>query len=45
EQAEKVVVESFHTFLMAGTEAPTFMNGATFEITDYIQPVTIRMTD
>jgi len=45
EQAEKVVVESFHTFLMAGTEAPTFMNGATFEITDYIQPVTIRMTE
>lgn len=44
EQAEKVVVESFHTFLMAGTEAPTFMNGAQFEITDYIQPVTIRMT-
>lgn len=45
QQAEKVVVESFHTFLMAGTEAPTFMNGATFEITDYIQPVTIRMTE
>ena len=44
-QAEEVVVENFHTFLMAGTESPTFMNGATFEITDYIQPVTIRMTE
>jgi peptide/nickel transport system substrate-binding protein len=45
QQAEQVVVENFHTFLMAGTETPTFMNGATFEITDYIQPVTIRMTN
>jgi peptide/nickel transport system substrate-binding protein len=45
EQAERVVVENFHTFLMTGTESPTYMNGATFEITDYIQPVTIRMTE
>ena len=44
EQAEKVVVENFHTFLLAGTIRPTYMSGATFEVTDYIQPVTIRMT-
>lgn len=45
EQAEQVVVENFHTFLLTGTIRPTYMSGATFEITDYIQPVTIRMTD
>lgn len=45
EQAEQVVMDNFHTFLMAGTIRPTYMNGATFEITDYIQPVTIRMTE
>ncbi|WP_159500525.1 ABC transporter substrate-binding protein [Microbacterium sp. 18062] len=45
EQAEKVVVDNVHTFLMAGTIRPTFMSGATFEITDYLQPVTIRMTE
>lgn len=45
EQAEKVVVENFHTFLLTGTIRPTYMSGATFEITDYVQPVTIRMTE
>lgn len=45
EQAEQVVVENFHTFLLTGTIRPTYMSGAFFEITDYIQPVTIRMTD
>ncbi|GGH46946.1 ABC transporter substrate-binding protein [Microbacterium album] len=45
EQAEKLVVENFHTFLLAGTIRPTYMSGTTFEITDYIQPVTIRMTE
>jgi len=45
EQAEKRVVENFHTFLLTGTIRPTFMSGTTFEITDYIQPVTIRMTE
>lgn len=44
EQAEMVVVENFHTFLLTGTIRPTYMSGATFEITDYLQPVTIRMT-
>lgn len=44
EQAEQVVVESFHTFLLTGTIRPTFMSGATFEFTNYLQPVTIRMT-
>lgn len=43
-QAEKLVVENFHTFLLTGTIRPTYMSGASFEITDYIQPVTIRMT-
>ncbi|MCR2824781.1 ABC transporter substrate-binding protein [Microbacterium sp. zg.Y909] len=45
EQAEKLVVENFHTFLLTGTIRPTYMSGATFEITDYIQPTTIRMTE
>jgi len=44
EEAEKTVVENFHTFLLTGTIRPTYMSGATFEITDYLQPVTIRMT-
>ncbi|WP_262927822.1 ABC transporter substrate-binding protein [Microbacterium sp. NIBRBAC000506063] len=44
-QAEQIVVENFHTFLLTGTIRPTYMSGATFEITDYIQPVTIRMTE
>lgn len=44
EQAEKTVVENFHTFLLTGTIRPTYMSGATFEVTDYLQPVTIRMT-
>ncbi|GAA3666344.1 ABC transporter substrate-binding protein [Microbacterium marinilacus] len=44
-QAEKVVVENFHTFLLTGTIRPTYMSKATFEITDYVQPVTIRMTE
>lgn len=43
-QAEKVVVENFHTFLLTGTTLPVFANGASFEITDYLQPVSIRMT-
>ncbi|MCP2635432.1 ABC transporter substrate-binding protein [Microbacterium sp. HD4P20] len=45
EQAEKLVVENFHTFLLTGTIRPTYMSGATFEITDYVQPSTIRMTE
>ncbi|WP_083587297.1 ABC transporter substrate-binding protein [Agrococcus sp. Marseille-P2731] len=45
EQAEQVVVENFHTFLLTGTIRPTYMNGASFEFTDYLQPVTIRMTE
>ncbi|MGO2049506.1 MAG: ABC transporter substrate-binding protein [Microbacterium sp.] len=45
EQAEKTVVENFHTLLLTGTMRPTYMSGATFEITDYLQPVTIRMTE
>ena len=45
EQAEKTVVENFHTLLLTGTTRPTYMSGATFEITDYLQPVTIRMTE
>ena len=43
-QAEEIVVENFHTFLLTGTIRPTYMSGATFDITDYIQPTTIRMT-
>ncbi|WP_404474992.1 ABC transporter substrate-binding protein [Microbacterium aerolatum] len=45
QEAEKTVVENFHTFLLTGTIRPTYMSGATFEITDYLQPVTIRMTE
>lgn len=45
EQAEKLVVENFHTFLLTGTIRPTYMTGATFDITNYIQPTTIRMTE
>lgn len=45
DQAEKTVVENFHTLLLTGTIRPTYMSGATFEITDYLQPVTIRMTE
>ncbi|WP_300264935.1 ABC transporter substrate-binding protein [Microbacterium sp.] len=45
EQAEKTVVENFHTLLLTGTIRPTYMSGATFEITDYLQPVSIRMTE
>ncbi|GGD62352.1 ABC transporter substrate-binding protein [Microbacterium murale] len=45
QQAEKTVVENFHTLLLTGTIRPTYMSGATFEITDYLQPVTIRMTE
>ncbi|MGM1017917.1 MAG: ABC transporter substrate-binding protein [Actinomycetota bacterium] len=45
QEAEKLVVEKFHTFLLTGTERPTYMSGATFEVTDYIQPSTIRMTE
>lgn len=45
EEAEKVVVENFHTFLLTGTIRPTYMSGASFEFTDYLQPVTIRMTE
>lgn len=39
------MVENFHTLLLTGTMRPTYMSGATFEITDYLQPVTIRMTE
>lgn len=45
EQAEKTVVENFHTLLLTGTIRPTYMSGTTFEMTDYLQPVTIRMTE
>lgn len=45
DQAEQVIMENFHTFLLAATMRPTYMSGAVFEITDYIQPVTIRMTE
>lgn len=45
QQAEKIVMDHFHTFLMAGTTRPTYMAGATFEVTDYLQPVSIRMTE
>lgn len=45
DEAEKLIVEKFHTFLLTGTTRPTYMDGATFEFTDYLQPVTIRMTE
>lgn len=45
DEAEKLVVENFHTHLLTGVIRPTYMSGAVFEITDYIQPTTIRMTE
>lgn len=45
DEAERVLVEDFHTFWAAGTITPTFMNGAIFEITDYVQAPSIRMTE
>ncbi|MGO1849226.1 MULTISPECIES: ABC transporter substrate-binding protein [unclassified Microbacterium] len=44
-EAEKLIVEKFHTLLLTGTIRPTYMSGAEFEFTDYLQPVTIRMTE
>lgn len=43
-EAEKVVVENTHTFLLAGIELPTYESGASFDVTDYLQPITIRMS-
>lgn len=45
EEAEKILVDNFHTFPTTGTELPTFMNGAVFEETSYIQAPSIRMTE
>ncbi|MEU3309300.1 ABC transporter substrate-binding protein [Nocardiopsis sp. NPDC006832] len=45
EDAEKALVENFHTFPVAGTLLSTFMNGAVFEETSYIQAPSIRMTE
>ncbi|PSL00315.1 peptide/nickel transport system substrate-binding protein [Murinocardiopsis flavida] len=45
EDAERLLVEEFHTFPLAGTVLPTFMNGAVFEETSYIQAPSIRMTE
>ncbi|MFL1380031.1 MULTISPECIES: ABC transporter substrate-binding protein [unclassified Nocardiopsis] len=45
EDAERILVENFHTFPLTGTVLPTFMNGAVFEETSYIQAPSIRMTE
>lgn len=45
EEAERLLVEDFHTYPVAGTVLPTFMNGAVFEETSYIQAPSIRMTE
>lgn len=45
QDAEQLLVEDFHTFPLAGTVLPTFMNGAVFEETSYIQAPSIRMTE
>ena len=45
EDAERLLVEDFHTFPVAGTVLSTFMNGAVFEETSYIQAPSIRMTE
>jgi peptide/nickel transport system substrate-binding protein len=42
-EAERLLVENFHTFPTTGTEMPTFMNGAVFAETSYIQAPSIRM--
>ena len=42
-EAERLLVENFHTFPTTGTEMPTFMNGAVFAETSYIEAPSIRM--
>ncbi|MGO1398957.1 MAG: ABC transporter substrate-binding protein [Brevibacterium yomogidense] len=44
-EAERILVDNFHTFPTTGTELPTFMNGAVFAETSYIQAPSIRMTE
>lgn len=45
DDAEQVIVEDFHTFLLTSTMRPTYMTDSLFEVTDYIQAPSIRMTE
>ncbi|MGC2941682.1 MULTISPECIES: ABC transporter substrate-binding protein [unclassified Brevibacterium] len=44
-EAERLLVDNFHTYPTTGTEMPTFMNGSQFIETSYIQAPSIRMTE
>lgn len=45
QEAEKALVERFDVLPLTNNERPTFMSGAEFEETDYIEPTSIRMTE